>query len=131
MRKEGWESKLAAYLEAARVTPFAWGAHDCALWAARWVFECTGVDHFSDWLGQYSSREEAQSLMRARGFQGVAAIADAHLPHRPVPLARRGDLLLHPSGTLGICGGREGCFPAPQGLLVAATLDCPKAWSVD
>lgn len=130
-RLSGWENKLAAYIEAARHEPFAWGRHDCALWAALWVKECTGDDFATPWLGRYSTAKGAALSMRRRGYDGVDAVADAHLAPRAVGLARRGDLVSHPADkALGICAGRMGLFVTLAGLTEVKTLACPRAWAV-
>jgi hypothetical protein len=123
---------LAEYVEAARSTPFEWGTHDCALWAARWVRLCTGNDYVSDWEGYYRTERGAKIRMTRKGFSGVAAIASAHLPEKPVPLARRGDLVLHPiTESLGVCSGMRSHFAGESGLVTIDTLACVRAWGVD
>ena len=130
MRKPGWESLLAEYLQAGQDTPFEWGQHDCALFAARWVLLSTGFDHFSEWKGEYASEKGAARLMRERGFRSVADIADAHLIETPVPLAGRGDLVLDPNGCLGICNGLRSHFAGIDGMIVTPTRLCVRAWKV-
>jgi hypothetical protein len=128
VRIEGWESRLAAYIESAG--PFAWGERDCALWCAGWVKECTGQDFLADWQRQYSTEEEARALMVRRGFRDAQAVADAHLQERPLKLAQRGDIVLHPCGALGICNGRFSHFLGESGPFKENTLDCRRAWQV-
>lgn len=131
MRIEGWEGRLAQYIADAKEIPFSWEAHNCAFWAAYWVKDCTGQDFVSDWIGQFASEEEAHTLMQSRGYSQVADIADAHLEIKPVMLAQRGDLVMHPiTGGLGICSGRLSYFPGPEGLLETLTSECPRAWKV-
>lgn len=130
MRVSGWESLLAEYLQASRDREFAWGLNDCALWAANWVLLATGADFLSTWKGDYATARSAARLMRERGFASVADIADRHLPAKPVALAARGDLVLHPQGALGLCAGRLSHFVMAAGLTAAETLACPKAWEV-
>ena len=130
MRAEGWEALLHDYLLEAESRPFAWGEHDCALWAAGWVRLSTGDDFASAWRGRYRTARGAKALMTRRGFSGVAAIASAHLCEIPVPLAQRGDLLLHPSDSLGVCAGARGYFVTESGLLAEAALACGRAWRV-
>lgn len=130
MRIEGWESLLADYVREAYGFPFRWGSHDCALWAARWVRACTGNDFLSDWEGKYKTEGGARRLMKRRGFHSVEEIADRHLVEIPVELAKRGDLLLHPEGSLGVCFGRHGFFLAEHDVTMLDTLACPKAWAV-
>jgi hypothetical protein len=127
VRVEGWESLLAAHLQP---TEFVWGKHDCALWAADWVCKATGNDFGADWRGQYATEDEAQELMQARGFSGPEGIADAHLEPVPVALAHRGDIMLHPTGALGICAGAYSYFLTGRGLTRIPTLLCKRAWRV-
>lgn len=131
MRVQGWESLLADHIQEAYGRPFAWGTHDCAVWAARWVRTCTGQDFVSAWEGHYTSELGAARLMRKRGYGHVEDIADERLTAVPVTLAKRGDLLLHPvDGALGICFGRHGFFLAERDVTMLDTLACPKAWVV-
>ncbi|WP_020476268.1 DUF6950 family protein [Zavarzinella formosa] len=131
MRIEGWEGRLASYLNTSKDLTFEWGRTDCALWAATWVRSCTGEDFLSDWIGKYKTERGAATLMRKRGFQSVADIADAALPVIPVTLARRGDLVLHPvDGCLGIGNGVKSHFLTFKGHTLVDTLACSKAWGV-
>lgn len=130
MRIQGWEARLSAYIRVATSRPFSWGQHDCALWCAGWVKECTGEDYADEWIGQYSDEDEAVSLIRSRGFDSFAAIADAHLEAKPVMLAQRGDIVLRANGALGICNGRVSHFIAPNGMIQEPTLSCIHAWKV-
>lgn len=130
MRLEGWEARLEAHIREAYSHAFAWGEHDCALWAARWVLVATWEDFLSDWQGRYKTEAGAARLMKRRGFASVADIADAHLPEIPVKLARRGDLLLHPQGSLGICYNRHGFFLTADGVTMIDAGTCPRAWKV-
>ena len=131
MRAPDWESLLAEYLAATAGKAFDWGEHDCGLWAGTWVLLCTGRDHVSRWRGRYRTPRGARAALTRLGYPGVGAVADEALPARPVPLARRGDLVLHPDGALGICGGRHSHFLAdPAGLTALDTLACGRAWAV-
>jgi hypothetical protein len=76
-RKQEWPELLAAYVDASRSTPFAYGKHDCCLWAAGWIVEATGDD------------PEA-IIDAAGGLRGLVS-----LPERATPrLAQRGDVVL-------------------------------------
>ena len=128
MRAPGWEMLLPRYV--AESGPFAWGSNDCALWAAKWVRLCTGQDFTADWEGRYTTAAGAARRMLDLGYANVAEIASAALPEKPVAMAVRGDLLLHPSGALGICTGLQGSFLSADGLIADRTLDCERAWGV-
>lgn len=82
-------------------TPFAWGANDCALFAADGILAMTGVDIAADFRGKYSDRAEAFALIRS--VTGGATVADAAawcaekhgLAEWKAPLlAQRGDLVV-------------------------------------
>jgi hypothetical protein len=131
MRVQGWEKRLAEDLHESQARPFAWGTRDCALWAAFWVRDCTGEDFTGDWLGRYSTGRGARVRMARLGFKDVGAIADAHLTPKPVTLARRGDLVLHPvTSSLGVCEGVKSHFLTPSGVTTVPTLSCAAAWGV-
>lgn len=93
---------------------------------------CTGEDFTRDWLGKYKTELGAARRMKRLGFASASDIADRHLPGKPVPFARRGDIVLHPSqGCLGVCNSMMSHFVTEQGLTHVPTLDCLKAWGVD
>ncbi len=131
MRCEGWEDKLAQYIEQSQTIAFEWGKNDCALWASTFVDSILGTDYAGQWSGQYSTEIEATELMLARGFDSPAAIPDAHLQSIPVKAAGRGDIVALPSGAIGICCGRKSYFLKPDsGLVHVLTINCTKAWKV-
>lgn len=131
MRVEGWESLLAGHILEAYSRPFAWGTHDCVLWCADWVRKATGTDHAERYRGTYHTAAEAKALLRRRKWKSPAAAADKILPTKPVALARRGDIVLHPEGPLGICHGPRSHFLTETGVLAVPTLSCVHAWGVD
>ncbi len=90
---------------------FAWGQHDCALFAADGVLAMTGVDIAADFRGKYSDEAGAMALIKS--LTGGATVADAAAwcaaKHglaelKPAKMAQRGDLVV---------------FEAPSGSLVA------------
>lgn len=130
MRVEGWEKLLTAYIETARKTRFEWGSKDCALWCADWVNTCTGKDYACEWRGKYHNEEELRQLLNGRGFDSYGDIADYY--QKPVPIHEvcRGDIVLHPIGTLGICTGIDSVFIMENGMLIEKTHKCLKGWKV-
>lgn len=96
-RVEAWPERLAALIEARREAPFAWGSHDCCLFAADAVLASTGRDPAAAVRGSYASEAEAEALMLgAGGLEAfvAAAAAEAGLPEIPVAFAQRGDIAL-------------------------------------
>lgn len=128
VRLPGWPERLAFFLATRALLPFAWGLNDCALFAADWVSECTGVDLAADLRGAYGSEREAARVLHLHG--GLLAIAQARLPQYAVPpggnvqyLMRRGDVVCvevevgagdqtHLRPTMGIVAG-NGMWAAP------------------
>lgn len=130
MRKEGWESLLAAHIAEARAKSFEWGTHDCVLWSAGWISKVTGEDLATDWQGAYRTEEEAQAVLESLGFNNTSELADHYLEATPVSMAKRGDLMLHPSGSLGICDGVFAFFVTKEGVLRLEFTKCLRAWKV-
>lgn len=90
MRHADWPERLAAFIDAHRRAAFRWGENDCALFAADWVLEATGVDPAAQWRG-YASEAEAQAIIDAAG--GMRSLVS--LPERATTgLAQRGDVVL-------------------------------------
>lgn len=128
MRIEDWDAKLHEYLQQSQSLAFEWGQNDCATWAAKFVDIITQSNHAVSWIGQYTTKHEAQDYMTLRGFSNPEAIADSILDEKPIKLANRGDLLLF-NGALGICEGRRAWFLTEiKGLVCVPTVACQKAW---
>lgn len=128
-RKAGWESILAETIEAARHTPFAWGTHDCALWAADCVYAMTGVDYAAPFRGQYQTEAEAKRLIEGQ-YGSLGGYVSRHLVSVPLEQVRRGDVVMW-RRALGICEGGQSFFVTYQGLRAINTLNCEQAWRVD
>jgi hypothetical protein len=110
--------------------PFEWGTNDCVLWCADWVQKIIGVDYAADFRGKYASDGEASAIMQAAGFASIADLVSAHLPEVTVNKARRGDIVLHPMGMVGICDGAHAHFlTVGRPTQISFTL-CTNAWSV-
>lgn len=137
MRREGWEERLVAVIAAARGRPFAWGAHDCMLFAADAVAALTGADPAAGLRGAYDSEIGAARIVARAG--GLAALADDRLAGLAArlsnpKLAQRGDLCLFagPRGeTLGVVYGAHILAVAPGGLtrVPLATANVIATWA--
>lgn len=119
---------LSTFLSAAAARGFAWGAHDCMLFAADWAHARTGSDPAAPWRGRYRSEGEALQLVAEAG--GMAALMGRALEalgwvkaHAP----QAGDvgvfLVPTPKGrdeVAGVCGLRgQGAFVTKRGVVVA------------
>lgn len=107
MRPDGWERRLKAFIDARKGQPFAWGANDCASFAADAVLAQTGVDPMADWRG-YDSEFGAARVLVTAGATSLADLVTRVLTPCPVGLAQRGDVALVMQGnepTLMIVAG--------------------------
>jgi hypothetical protein len=76
VRQKYWATRAYhQFLRSRAKTPFAWGTHDCALFAADGIQAITGVDIAADFRGKYSTEAEAMALIQT--VTGGATIADA------------------------------------------------------
>ena len=129
-----WPERLAELVEQRRDTPFAWGSHDCCLWAADAVQTITGHDTAAAWRGRYASEAEAEALMAgAAGLYGLVAQAlEAQgIPQCPPALAQRGDQALVEHGNtlaMGVVLGEVVAVPGPDGLAYAPIGAIRRAW---
>ncbi len=116
-RAPDWPQRLAAFIEARRARAFVWGEHDCALFAADWVRECTGVDLAADLRGTYADARGALGILNARA--GLAGICAQLLPAVAPPFAGRGDAALASNAgreLLCIVDGAHLIGPGAEGL---------------
>lgn len=87
---------------------FAWGRHDCFLWAADAVRALTGQDPAADLRGTYSTARGA--LRRLRALGGMQALAAQRFgPQVPVSQAQAGAVVLLPPA---VCADQTGAYGA-------------------
>jgi hypothetical protein len=127
-RFQDWPKRLDASIEDARKKSFAWGDHDCALFAADVVKAITGEDFGAPWRGRYESAVQAMRRLRPHG--GLPGLVTQLLgdPVKPEQ-ARRGDVVLK-SGALGICLGAKCAFTGLDGLVFVTLIECEQTWHV-
>lgn len=135
-RLPDWPERLAEYIDRKRRQPFAWGANDCATFAAGAVSAITGA-RLADLLpGVWGNVHEADRLMRDMAGLQAGAI---RMLGEPV----RGDLARHaPRGsvvcveiegraTLGmLASGSAWCAPGEHGLVFRPAGEVRMAWGV-
>ena len=135
IRRSDWESRLAREVANGHRRRFAWGAFDCALFAADCVRAMTDVDPAADWRGRYDSASGAVAVL-PRGLLVAVANAARRLGMEEIPtaFAGRGDLALLRTDAglaLGIVAGAWTLLPAPaRGLAATPTLDAWKTLRV-
>jgi hypothetical protein len=135
MRREDWPERLAAVIEAAQQRPFAWGRHDCCLFAADVVLELTGQDFAAPFRGRYATALGSKRALSRYGQGTIARTVETLLGEGIAPLAaRRGDVVLADTEmgpALGVCVGAVALFAAPKGLAARDLTACRLAWRVD
>lgn len=134
-RLPDWPVRLEALLRERQARPFAWGVHDCALFAADAVQAITGQD-LAQGLRGLSVRAALRRL-RAHGpcaNLGLYALATQALGPAMAPVwASVGDVLLLPMGrrcALAVCNGDTAIGPGRHGLVHAAAGTALAAWRV-
>ena len=92
-RLQGWEARLSAVIDEARVTPYQLGSYDCLRLACAAVAALTGVDRWPEFAGTYRCRRSALLAIARRGASFEVFI-DMLVDHGRVDAAyaRRGDL---------------------------------------
>lgn len=135
-RPQDWPERLAAHIAAHRAAPFAWGAHDCATFAADWVRMMHDADLLAELRGTYATEAEYLALVAAGG--GLSAMAGAAAARLGLPeclsaYAQRGDVVLVRFGNeecLGVVDALSVTVPALGGIRLAPRRGIVRAWSV-
>ncbi len=134
-RLPDWPERLAAYLAEQRPHRFAWGAQDCARFAAGAVLAITGCQVL---FVQWSDKAEAARLLRHLG--GLQAAVSQVLPQLAAPaLAQRGDVVLAQHRVadgrarrqfLAVADGPRCWVPSVTGLHSVPMAFAAQAWGV-
>jgi hypothetical protein len=134
-RLAGWESRLAAVVDAARPRAYQLGAHDCFRFACQAVEALTGVDLYAPWAGQYRTKRQALRLLARYGgdFTGSFSRLFGSAPG-PIAKARRGDIaeFVDAAGEqhLGLVYGAVVIVLREQGLDAVRRSSCAHAWRI-
>lgn len=132
-KAEGWEQRLADYVESRRGVEFEWGRHDCCVFTAGAIEAMTGAD-FTSAHQRYSTALGAARVIRDAG--GISALPGRHGLHQIEPLscAGRGDVVLveiDGRESLGVCLGADSFFASAIGIATIKTAACVAAWRVE
>jgi hypothetical protein len=145
VRSQHWATRaLHQFLVNARSLPFAWGSHDCALFAANGIEAMTGVDIASEFRGLYTDEASAKAAIEkvAGVFNGTVEDAAVYCAakHGLVELvhplmAQRGDLVVLEDSGRVIAGlvhlsGREIVCAGEKGLKKISITNVKRAWRV-
>ena len=125
-----WRGRLDAFIAERMNTPFAWGVHDCCLFAADAVFVMTGDDPAAGLRGTYSDAASAARVLAANGgLEGVAGLGGARLPSALAACV--GDVGIVPFDgreTLAVCNGPNWIAAAAEGLTALPFEAAAAAW---
>jgi hypothetical protein len=131
-RLPDWQTRFALLCIERRARAFAWGQHDCCLWAADAVRSLTGQDFAADLRGTYATAAEASRVLKKLG--GVRGIATAALGASVAPaFAAVGDIVLMQQDgreLLAACNGLEALCAGDAGLAPASMQQALAAWKV-
>ncbi len=119
MRLDGWESRLAAVIEAASGQPYVLGENDCLRLSCAVVEALTGIDFWPRFVGYRTKRQALVTIAKIAPSLGEAVTATLAVSPSPTFSAQRGDLLLFRDDRgedhLGVCIGREVTLMADTG----------------
>lgn len=116
---------LPEYITANLQKPFAWGSHDCVLFAVGWLNVSTGRDHLAE-FGSWGNAREAMRIVKRLG--GLERAVDARLTRINPHLAKDGDLALY-KRCLCLFSGAYIVGPSHDGLAYINRLEAECAWS--
>ena len=129
-RLPDWQVRLAAFTRTRRKTPFAWGSHDCAGFAADAIEAQTGQKVLPELRG-LGVRAAVRVLASRGGLRGIAseALGDQLSP----VFAAVGDVVLITEGkreALAICNGTSALAAGPFGISVVPMKRALACWKV-
>lgn len=150
-RFEDWEIRLRQFLEEKQSLPFAWGSHDCMMFAGGVVAAMTGLDLTAHFRGRYKTQAGAGRVLQtfARGGvpEAAAKLALEHgIPEWSSPLqAQRGDVVLvltpatadpqpddpmWPAMAIVSLDGWHAVAPSPAGFIRTELKRATRAWRI-
>lgn len=134
-RVEGWERRLAIFLEERRTMPFAWGPNDCITFGIDAVQAITGVRvREVTWT---SAVEAMREIDREGGLERAISSA-LGTPHDNWRRSRRGDVVLTGSNELAadeggpvmVCIGAQLVGPGADRMQALPVSMARKVWRV-
>lgn len=131
-RLPDWMTRLSDLVVSRMHMPFAWGAHDCCLWAADTVRAVTGVDPMADLRGSYDSEIGAARVLVRLGRNLGQIVGDRLGCETLVTLAQPGDvgLAIQADGMPALVSnvGAHWLGAGVQGLVGVDPADIRVAW---
>jgi len=131
MRRDDWVEQMWTTIEAAAQTPFAWGQHDCCLFAASVVDAMTDSAHVADLQTRYTDEATALAFIADEG--GLESAVSGYLGEAKTGRPQRGDVVMfegEQGDTIGVCTGRDLVAAGPDGLVIVPKNATVKFWSI-
>lgn len=117
---------LADYISERLEWPFAWGSHDCVLFAIGWLSIRAGREMMPV-LPKWTNAKEAAAVVESVG--GLECQYDQHLTRINPNFARDGDIALV-NGTTYLFSGAQIVGPGINGLIFMDRKHACSAWSL-
>lgn len=135
MRRADWLKRLNAFVQGEYARPFAYGAHDCILFAARAVDAICDTQFVAHIQQHFTYADEATALEILNSRGGLATLITEQLgaPMDNPKFAAPGDVVLLKVGETefaGVVVGHGLIAPGPTGLLTIPRRALTRAWSV-
>jgi hypothetical protein len=131
-RLDDWQDRFFAYLEATRLTPFAWGTNDCCLFAAGSIDAITGSTFTAQLAAAYT--DEASALAYIASFGSLDAAVSSWLGDAKAPnFAGPGDIVianLEMGPTVGVCLGVDCAFSSNAGMTYRSRTLIAACWTI-
>lgn len=136
-RLPDWRARFDAECDRIRLTPFAWGAHDCGPGlAGNLTLAITGVDAAAKYRGRYTTMTGALRVLRNSGFETLGDLVASILPEHDHPsMARVGDVVAIRSDSafghaLGVVNGERVFVLTERGIGTVDRSEAVRAFKV-
>lgn len=137
-RVPNWPAVLGDVVHLRMHMPFAWGSHDCCLFASDVIKSLTGIDPAENLRGRYTTAAGAKRVIARHGKSVEKLVEKFSVKHGweevPVTRASRGDLVLVDTAdhgpSVGVCVGATAVFAGPNGLTFQSLTMCRRAWRI-
>ncbi len=136
-RLPNWRARFDAECDRIRLTPFAWGSHDCGPGlAGNMTLAITGIDVAAEYRGRYTTMTGGLRLLRKSGFETLGDLVASILPEHAHPsMARVGDVVAIPSDSafghaLGVVNGERVFVLTERGIGTVDRSEAVRAFKV-
>ena len=133
MKKPNWQKALSDLIRQRLTTPFAWGEHDCCLFASDCAVAMAGIDPAEEYRGRYTTEIGAKRILTTT-HGSIEQAFDACFERIEPNSAQRGDLVMYESElgkTVGVVWASELWSAGLNGVGVVREFAPITAWRID